>query len=96
MRKGVLLHAVPTRVGEGQGRVGTAHTRCSPYRIARRRAPLPTLRHAHQELLEAVEAFARAITTETAFPIAPVQMLDTIGAFEAVIEAANTGRRVTL
>jgi predicted dehydrogenase len=47
-------------------------------------------------LFGAVEAFASAIATGTAFPIAPVQMLDTIGAFEAVIKAANTGRRVTL
>ncbi len=47
-------------------------------------------------LFGAVEAFAAAIATGTAFPIAPAQMLDTIGAFDAVIEAANTGRRVTL
>jgi predicted dehydrogenase len=47
-------------------------------------------------LFEAVEAFARAIATGTVFPIAPEQMLDTIGAFEAVIEAARTGARVTL
>jgi predicted dehydrogenase len=47
-------------------------------------------------LFEAVEAFARAVSAGTPFPIAPAQMLDTIGAFEAVIEAANTGRRMTL
>jgi predicted dehydrogenase len=47
-------------------------------------------------LFEAVEAFGRAIATRTPFPIVPEQMLDTIGAFEAVIEAARTGARVTL
>jgi predicted dehydrogenase len=60
--------------------------------------PAPEVRqfpHA-DSLFEAVEAFAGAITNETAFPITPEQMLDTIAAFEAVIEAAKTGSRVTL
>jgi predicted dehydrogenase len=47
-------------------------------------------------LFEAAEAFGRAIATGTAFPIALEQMLDTVGAFEAVIEAAKTGARVML
>ena len=56
---------------------------------------LRKLPHA-DSLFEAVETFAGAITSGTAFPIVPEQMLDTIGAFEAVIGAAKTGCRVTL
>ena len=58
----------------------------------------PELREfAHVDsLFEAVEAFAGAVSAGTPFPIAPAQMLNTIAAFEAVIEAANTGRRMTV
>jgi predicted dehydrogenase len=58
----------------------------------------PELREFAQvdSLFEAVEAFAGAVSAGTPFPITPAQMLDTIAAFEAVIEAANTGRRMTV
>ena len=60
-----------------------------------RRPELREFAHA-DSLFETVEAFARAVSAATPFPIAPAQMLDTIGAFEAVIEAANTGRRMSV
>jgi len=43
-----------------------------------------------------LEAFADAIEGRAAYPISYPEMLDTIGAFEAVIEAANSGRAVSL
>ena len=60
-----------------------------------RRPELREFAHVNS-LFEAVEAFAGAVSAGTPFPIAPAQMLNTIAAFEAVIEAANTGRRMTV
>ena len=42
-------------------------------------------------LLVLVEAFADAIEGKAPFPVTPAQMLDLIGAFEAVVRSAETG-----
>jgi predicted dehydrogenase len=43
-----------------------------------------------------IEAFAQAVAGEAAFPISQRQILDTIGAFEAIIRSLDTGRPVEL
>ena len=45
-------------------------------------------------LLVLVEAFADAIEGKAPFPVTPAQMLDLIGAFEAVVKSAETGEPV--
>jgi len=41
-----------------------------------------------------LEAFADAIEGKAPFPVKPEQMLDVIGAFEAVIKSLETGAPV--
>jgi predicted dehydrogenase len=43
-----------------------------------------------------LEAFADAIEGRAAFPVPPEQMLDVIGAFEAVVTSLSTGQPVTV
>ena len=43
-----------------------------------------------------IEAFADAVEGRAPFPVTPGQMLDVIGAFEAVIASIETGKAVTL
>ena len=43
-----------------------------------------------------LEAFADAIEGKAPFPVRPDQMLDVIGAFEAVITSLETGKPVKL
>jgi predicted dehydrogenase len=47
-------------------------------------------------LHELIEAFAQALIGGATFPILPEQMLETIGAFEAVIDSVETGRPAEL
>ena len=47
-------------------------------------------------LLVLVEAFADAIEGKAPFPVSQEQMLDVIGAFEAVVKSAETGEPVVL
>jgi len=49
-----------------------------------------TFEHA-DSLRVLLEAFADAIEGKAPFPVTPAQMLDTIGAFEAVIASLATG-----
>jgi predicted dehydrogenase len=47
-------------------------------------------------LHELIEAFAQAVSGSARFPISPEQMLETIGAFEAVVDSAGSGRPTEL
>lgn len=47
-------------------------------------------------LLVLVEAFADAIEDKAPFPVTPAQMLDLIGAFEAVVTSVETGEPVRI
>ena len=47
-------------------------------------------------LLVLVEAFADAVEGKAPFPVTPDQMLDMIGAFEAVVKSAETGKPVAV
>ena len=47
-------------------------------------------------LLVLVEAFADAIEGKAPFPVTPAQMLDLIGAFEAVVTSAERGEPVNV
>jgi predicted dehydrogenase len=43
-----------------------------------------------------VEAFADAVEGKAPFPVTPDQMLDMVGAFEAVVKSAETGKPVAV
>jgi hypothetical protein len=43
-----------------------------------------------------IESFAQAVSGTAPFPISPEQVLETIGAFEAVIDSAGRGRPIEL
>jgi predicted dehydrogenase len=43
-----------------------------------------------------VEAFADAVEGRAPFPVTPAQMLDMIGAFEAVVKSAESGEPVAV
>jgi predicted dehydrogenase len=47
-------------------------------------------------LYELIEAFAQAVGGGAPFPISPEQMLETIGAFKAVLDSVETGRPAEL
>jgi predicted dehydrogenase len=47
-------------------------------------------------LHELIEEFAQAVSGSARFPISPEQMLETIGAFKAVLDSVETGRPAEL
>ncbi len=56
--------------------------------------PLPVRLEPADSLVAELEAFADAIEGAAPFPVTPVQMLDTVAAFEATLCAIETGRQV--
>jgi predicted dehydrogenase len=49
---------------------------------------------AEDSLAVLIEAFAETIASGQPFPVAPAEMLDVVGAFEAAIQSMKTGQPV--
>ncbi len=47
-------------------------------------------------ILAEMDAFADAVAGRAPYPVTPAEMVDTIAAFEAIIQSMNTGRPVTI